>query len=157
MTAQSHFRMHVSKTGHLKFETPDRVSLFTWKQCIGFPRSFLTFRWMGPQTFLSIGLSVLCPAWPLHRVSPKLSGHTLVKSASSVTLHLRDQFRICNAFHGIVEMHLRLDVGRLWYFRIRHNSRPNLSKFLHLFGDRSSVIFFSNFSCTLYNRYGSPE
>ena len=34
-----------------------------------------------------------------------------VKSASFVTLHLRD--RICNAFHKIAEMHLRLGVGRL--------------------------------------------
>ena len=40
--------------------TPDQVSLFRWKQCIGFHRSFLTFRWMRPQTFISIGLSVSC-------------------------------------------------------------------------------------------------
>ena len=42
-------------------------------------------------------------------------------------------------------MHLRLDVGCLWYFRIRRPSRPNFSQFLHFFGDRSSVIFFSKF------------
>ena len=53
--------------------------------------------------------------------------------------------RVCSDFRGIVEMRLRLYVGRLWYFRIRHTSRPNLAKFLHFFGDRSSGIFFSNF------------
>ena len=30
--------------------TPDKVSLLRWKQCIGFPWSFMTFRWMRPHT-----------------------------------------------------------------------------------------------------------
>ena len=54
----------------------------------------------------------------------KLSVHTVVKSS---------------------KMHLRWEVGRLWYFRIRQASRPNLSKSLLFFGDKSTLIFFSNF------------
>ena len=37
----------------------------------------------------------LSPARPMHRVSPKLSVHTVVKSASFVTLHLGDQNLQC--------------------------------------------------------------
>ena len=56
---------------------------------------------------------------------------------------------VCSAFHGIVDMHLPLDVGRLWSFGIRHTCRPNLSEFLHFFGDRSSVIFSNCFVCII--------
>ena len=64
----------------------------------GFPKAFWPS--VRPQTFFS-GLSRLCtylplsPAWPMRRVSPKLSGHTVVKSATFVTLHLRDQSPQC--------------------------------------------------------------
>ena len=37
----------------------------------------------------------LSPARPLHQISPKLSVHTMVRSASFVTLHLRNQNLQC--------------------------------------------------------------
>ena len=66
------------------------------------------------ESFVHLPLS---PAWKLHRVYPKLSGHTVVKSASFVTLHIFE-IRICYAFCGIVEVHVRLWLGRPWYFGI---------------------------------------
>ena len=76
--------------------TPDQVSLLRWKQCIGCPRSFLTFRWIETSNFPFDRLACivhlhLSPARPLHRVSPKLPGRTVVNSASFVTHHLRDE------------------------------------------------------------------
>ena len=86
--------------------TPDQVSLFRWKQCIGFDRR------MRPQTFLSSGLTVLCTYLSLlhdhcngfHRSflgTRWWSQHLLLLSILEI--------RTCNAFHGIVEMHLRLE------------------------------------------------
>ena len=49
----------------------------------------------GAQKLEGIANLPLSPAGPLHRVSPKLSGHSMVKSASFVTLHLRDQNLQC--------------------------------------------------------------
>ena len=51
---------HIWRVSVSEHRTPDQVSLLKWKQCIRVPQSFLTFRWMRPQTFLSMGLSVLC-------------------------------------------------------------------------------------------------
>ena len=44
------------------------------------------------ETFVHLPLS---PERPLHLVSQKLFGHTVVKSATFVTLHLRDQSPRC--------------------------------------------------------------
>ena len=98
--------------------TPDQASLLRWKQCIGVPRSVLTCRWMRPQTFLSIGLSVFCTYLSL------LHDHCIGFSRSFLGIQWWSQhllqlsilkIRICNASHGIVEKHLRLEAGRLWY------------------------------------------
>ena len=76
----------------------------------GFPGETKTMHWVLPKlsdlqmnetsNFLFDRLECimhlpLSPARPLHRVFPKLSGHTVVKSAFFVTLHLRDQNLQC--------------------------------------------------------------
>ena len=122
-------------------------SLFRWKQCIGFPRSFLPFRWIRPQTIFFDRIECIVH-WPLSL----LHDHCIRFLRNFLGIqwwspHLFKlcifEIRVCSAFHGIVEVHVRLDVGLLWYFRIRHTSRPNFSKVRHFFGDRSSVIMLS--------------
>ena len=92
LTALKKRSSQIRRISVFEHRIPDQVSLFRWKQCVGFPRSFLTFRWMRPQTpFDRLECTVHLPISCMTIASgfPKLSEHAVVKSASFVTLHLR--------------------------------------------------------------------
>ena len=128
----------------IKFPSSDE------NNALGFPKAFWPSDEWEPQTFLSIGLSVLCTYLSLHDHCIGFPGAFWAYSGEvSISCNSpSSRSESAMLFFGIVEMHLRFEVGRLQFFW-----NPASQPFQYLL----IPPLLPTFSWTSDNWYGSTE